>query len=295
MGGIYAREEGLPESVWKAIYYQYLPIGVEADAPPTRAQLGAAAVTWAAVSLADKLDSLVGLLLAGERATGSRDPFGLRRSAHGVMRILMDLPELTNLDIEIPLEQLLAATYTVYGITPADVPYPEFLYERFMSALVQRGARVEIVGAIQNSRIEGWKRSPLQAWRIATSLGGMRRSEEFAGLAALFKRVKNIAKELPPGHEGLDRSVLTEPAELALLAALDSRQPRIAAGLESADYRSVLTEIAGLREPVARFFDQVFVMVDDPRLRTARLALMAQLRDLILQIADISYIVPQSE
>ena len=94
MGGIYAREEGLPEEVWKAIYFHYLPIGVEADAPPTRAQLGKAAVTWAAVSLADKLDTIVGLFAAGEKPTGSRDPYGLRRAAQGVVKILIDLPEL---------------------------------------------------------------------------------------------------------------------------------------------------------------------------------------------------------
>src|SRR5207253_8501257 len=74
MGGIYARKEGQPEEVWKAIYFHYLPIGVEQDAPPTREQLGPAAATWAAVSLADKLDSVVGMFAAGERPTGSRDP-----------------------------------------------------------------------------------------------------------------------------------------------------------------------------------------------------------------------------
>ena len=95
MGGIYARDEGLPEEVWKAIYFHYLPIGVEADAPPTRAQLGKAAVTWAAVSLADKLDTIVGLFAAGEKPTGSRDPYGLRRAAQGVVKMLVDLPELT--------------------------------------------------------------------------------------------------------------------------------------------------------------------------------------------------------
>ena len=94
MGGIYAREEGLPEEVWKAIYFHYLPVGVEADAAPTRAQLGKAAVTWAAVSLADKLDTIVGLFAAGEKPTGSRDPYGLRRAAQGVVQILIDLPDL---------------------------------------------------------------------------------------------------------------------------------------------------------------------------------------------------------
>src|SRR5262245_14955440 len=94
MGGIYAREDGQPVEVWKAIYYHYLPVGVEADAPPTKAQLGKAAVTWAAVSLADKLDTIVGLFSAGEKPTGSRDPYGLRRAAQGVVKTLADLTQL---------------------------------------------------------------------------------------------------------------------------------------------------------------------------------------------------------
>src|SRR5262252_4647524 len=85
MGGVYARVEGQPEEVWKAIYSHYLPHGVEADASPSRSQLGKAAVSWAAVSLADKLDTLVGLFAAGEKPTGSRDPFGLRRAAQGLL------------------------------------------------------------------------------------------------------------------------------------------------------------------------------------------------------------------
>src|SRR5262249_25967427 len=88
MGGIYAREEKQPEEVWKAISYHYLPVGIEADAPPSKAQLGKAALTWAAVSLADKLDTIVGLFASGEKPTGSRDPYGLRRAAQGVVKIL---------------------------------------------------------------------------------------------------------------------------------------------------------------------------------------------------------------
>src|SRR5690349_1716698 len=98
MGGIYARAEGMPEEIWKAIYFHYLPHGVEADAPPNAAQLGKAAVTWAAVSLADKLDSVVGMFTAGERPTGSRDPLGLRRQAQAAVKILADLPQLTGID-----------------------------------------------------------------------------------------------------------------------------------------------------------------------------------------------------
>ena len=100
MGGIYAREAGEPEAVWKAIYHHYLPIAVEADARAARPPRSApAAVTWAAVSLADKLDTLVGLFLAGERPTGSRDPFGLRRQAHGILRMLLDAETLTGVDV----------------------------------------------------------------------------------------------------------------------------------------------------------------------------------------------------
>ncbi len=110
MGGIYAREEGHPTRIWKAIYYHYLPDSIAADAPPTRLQLGDAAVSWAAVSLADKLDTLVGMIHAGERPTGSRDPFGLRRGAQGIIRILIDLPQLTGLAARPTLGTLIKAT-----------------------------------------------------------------------------------------------------------------------------------------------------------------------------------------
>ena len=98
MGGIYARDEGLPEPVWKAIYHHYLPVGVEADAPPTKTELGTAEATWAAVSLADKLDTIVGLFAAGEKPTGSRDPFGLRRAAQGVVKVLVDASHILSAD-----------------------------------------------------------------------------------------------------------------------------------------------------------------------------------------------------
>ncbi len=95
MGGIYARAEQKPEAIWKAIYYHYLPSAWPLMHRRPRKQLGGAAVTWAAVSLADKLDSVIGMFSAGERPTGSRDPLGLRRQAQGAVKILADLPELT--------------------------------------------------------------------------------------------------------------------------------------------------------------------------------------------------------
>jgi glycyl-tRNA synthetase beta chain len=295
MGGIYAREEGQPEAAWKAIYHHYLPTGVEADAPPSRAQLGEAATVWAAVSLADKLDTVVGLMAAGEKATGSRDPFGLRRQMHGVVRILMDLPELAGVDRELSLRTLVAETAKGFaGVVADSAPVDAvvaFAEERVRYALEQRGQSIQVVrGAVA----PGSDVQPLRARRIAAALQKMRSSEDFQALAVLFKRVKNIAKELGTAST-LDRSALTEPAELALLAELDARQPRITQAAQAADYRQAFVEIAALRPVVDRFFTDVFVMADDQRLRTARLTLMANLRDLILNLADISEIVPQTE
>lgn len=292
MGGIYAREEGLAERVSKAIYHHYLPIGVEAEAPPARAQLGDAALTWAAVALADKLDTIVGLANAGEKATGSRDPFGVRRQMHGVVRVLMDLPELADVDREIGLRDLVAAANAQFGgsaSTADDVL--AFGQERVRYALEQRGHSAEVVrGATAG---EGDVR-PLRARRVAGALQRMRTSEDFQALAVLFKRVKNIARELTsPGD--LDRAALTEPAEQALLAELDVRRPAIIRAGQKAEYRQAFIEIAALRPVVDRFFTEVFVMADDERVRTARLRLMSDLRDLILDLADISEIVPQTE
>jgi glycyl-tRNA synthetase beta chain len=294
MGGIYAREEQLPEQVWKAIYYQYLPIGVEADAPPTKAQLGAAAITWAAVSLADKLDSVTALIKAGERATGSRDPFGLRRQMQGIVKTLMDLPELTGVDQEISLTSL------VERADPRMIAASEgwevgavvaFGHDRIRYALEQRGFPLGVIrSAVSGNSAD----NPLRARRVAEALKALEGSEDLRALAVLFKRVKNIARELK-GDAALDRSALTEAAERALLAELDARRPRVTEASRASDYRRAFAEIAGLRAAVDRFFTEVFVMADDARVRTARLALMADLRDLVLNLADISEIVPQTE
>jgi len=293
MGGVYAKAEGLSEQISKAIYYHYLPVGVEADAPPTKAQLGSAAVAWAAVSLADKADTFAALTFAGEKATGSRDPLGLRRQVQGAVRVLMDLPELTGLSIEVSFEAILTQAMQLVatsGWSDALANADDFIRERVRYALEQRGNPPEIARAAFST---GDVR-PLRARRLADALQAMRSSEDFLALAVLFKRVKNIAKELKE-DSGLERDALTEPAERALLEQLDARRPAVEQAAARADYRKAFSEIAGLRAAVDRFFTEVFVMADDPRLRTARLKLMADLRDLILQFADISEIVPKTE
>jgi glycyl-tRNA synthetase beta chain len=248
------------------------------------------------VALADKLDTFVSLSRAGERATGSRDPFGLRRQTQGAVRILMDLPELTGIDREVWLGPLLARAAA--HAPDATAPWTDetaqaaltFAIERVRFALESRGFAGEVVRA----STPAGDISPLRARRVAEALQAMRSSEDFQALAILFKRVKNIAKETPV-HTPLDREALVEPAERALLEALDLRRPRLQNAANRSDYRTAFVELAGLRAAVDRFFTEVFVMADEVRVRHARLALMADLRDLILHLADISEIIPRTE
>ncbi len=284
MGGIYARADGLPEAVWKAIYFHYLPLGVEADAPPTREQLGSAAVTWAAVSLADKLDTIVGLFAAGEKPTGSRDPFGVRRAAQGAVKILVDTASAR------PLTALLTEAYRNYGETaPAGNPSwqalaAEFLIERQAHLFERRGYRADEARAVAPH----WEHPHLALARIE-ALSETRASAGFAELAALLKRINNITKDF---HATADLSELKarlrEPAELALVDAAVRVWPALQAALAQARYADAMRDVVTLRQPVDQFFVDVMVMTEEPKLREARLTLLATLKKAILNIADIA-------
>src|SRR5262249_41174435 len=198
MGGIYAREEKQPEAVWKSIYYHYLPVGVEADAPPSRQQLGGAAVTWAAVALADKLDSVAGMFAAGERPTGSRDPLGLRRQAQGAVKILADLPELTSLSTRIELWDLVVHASSSWAPSEeARQALRTFLRERVIYLFEQRGFDVRNVRAVVPQSLERF--DMVEAKKKLEALAQMAGSLALQGVAELFKRVKNITKGVSTG------------------------------------------------------------------------------------------------
>ncbi len=289
MGGIYAREEGMPEPVWKAIYYHYLPQSVEADAPPTRAQLGAAATTWAAVALADKADTLVSLFSAGEKPTGSRDPFGLRRQAHGLIKILVDLPDVTGIDRPVVIGQVVGPLKDGAG---PDSALETFLLDRLRYVLEQRGFDARNVRAVTHGHIDDM--SPIVARRKLEVLPEFTSSPDFTQLATAFKRVRNIARDLPAGASE-DLSALKEPSEVALRDEIDRRQQTIESAIAAGDYRRAFAEAAKFGPAVDRFFTDVFVMVDDQTLRAARLALMKRLEAIILELADISEIVAEKQ
>jgi glycyl-tRNA synthetase beta chain len=308
IGGIYARAEGRPEEVWRAIHLHYLPAGVEITAPPTREQLGRAGVTWAAVSLADKLDTVVGMFAAGERPTGSRDPYGLRRAAQGIVRVLVDLPELTGLHLRLALGPLVESALRhnpAAANQPAaaefDGAFWPFMIDRLRFVLEQRGHDGRNVRAVTHGPAA--ELMPLVARRKLETLPEFTESPDFRQLAVLFKRVKNIAKNLDDSRLGdLDslsnqlRGALTEPAELALVDELDRLRPLIEATSKTGQgYRNAFAECARAAPAVARFFDDVMVMTEDHVLREARLRLLKGLERLILQLADVSEIVPEEK
>jgi glycyl-tRNA synthetase beta chain len=297
MGGIYAREERCSEAVWRTIYHHYLPTGVEQEAPPSRQDLGAAAVVWAAVSLADKLDTVCGLFGAGERPTGTRDPFGLRRQSHGILKILVDLPELTGLDRPIALNELIDRARS--RLEPAQRrALDQFLQERLRHLFDSRGFTFDEINAvvrpIEAPTAEGRPLAPLDVRRRLEALREVRGSADFEALAVAFKRVKNLAKELKGGPAAtLNR--LTEPSEAALVREYEARGGQIRGALETGDYAHAFRIASGFRPVVDRFFTDVFVMVDDRNLRAERLTLVWRLHELLLELADISEIVPRTE
>jgi len=301
MGGIYAREEGLAEPVWRAIYHHYLPVAAETGAAPSRAELGGAAITWAALSIADKIDTLVALFAAGERPTGTRDPFGLRRQAHGLLKVLVDLPELTGLEVAVDLGALrreARATLEAMaepGVTlaPETDDLTTFLAERLRFVFQQRGFTYDEINAVAGSR-RGFADAPHDARLRLEALDRVRTSMDFEALAVAFKRVKNLSRELTSGPvESLDR--LTEPAETALLEDFRTRGELVRAAADRRDYLEAFRLASGFRPAVDRFFTDVFVMVEDGALREQRLTLIWRLHELMLDLADISEIVPQLE
>lgn len=304
MGGIYARTEGQPAQVWKAVYHHYLPVAVESTGAPSRADLGEAAVSWAAVSLADKADTLAAMFVAGERPTGSRDPYGLRRAAQGMVRILADLPELTGIDCTLGVDTLVARAMEPFASHPgggdARPALAAFLRERIASVFEQRGADVRNVRAVMGGSSAAM---PLTIRRRLDVLPEFTETHEFADLARLFKRVRNIARQMPDDRfADLERSGgtaltgLEAPAEVALAGEIARRGPVIQAAAEAGDgFRRAFAEAAAFAPAVHRFFEDVMVMADDPSVREARLRLLRRLEALILQLADVSEMVPQSD
>jgi glycyl-tRNA synthetase beta chain len=181
------------------------------------------------------------------------------------------------------------AGHLIHGAEP-DAALQTFLVERLRYVLEQRGFDARNVRAVTHGDADDL--SPLIARRKLEVLPEFASSASFTQLATAFKRIRNIARELPAGQQG-DLSVLKEPAELALLKELEQRQQTIQSAIASGDFRRGFAEAARFGPAVDTFFKDVFVMVDDPSLKMARLQLMRRLEQVILSLADISEIVAE--
>ena len=278
MGGIYAREDGRPEEVWKAIYFHYLPVGVEATAPPTKEQLGKAAMTWAAVSLADKLDTVISMFAAGERPTGSRDPYGLRRAAQGIVRILVDLPELTGLDLAIDAGRLVAFAGASTGQARTRRSGHSCV-DRVRFVLEQRGYDPRNVRAVTHGDHGARQPAGREAKaRDASGVHGVRRLQAAGGPVQARAQHREEPRRRP---RRILAAQLTEPAEIALAKEVDRIAPLVEAAVASGSgYRQAFAEAAKAGPAVAKFFDDVMVMTDDAKLRDARLRLLRRLEGL---------------
>jgi glycyl-tRNA synthetase beta chain len=275
MGAHYARLEGLKPAVAEAIEDHYRPVGAAGELP--RGDLGAL------VGLADRLHQLVGIVGVGEKATGAADPYGLRRAAIGILRILLDRGYHLSLGaaVEATLDALagvrLAADRAVVAEQVLD-----FVKGRVRAAWSE-GFDADLVEAVLSAGFD----DVVDARRRLEALAGVKSRPDFLPLAVAFKRVANIQEKAgAAGSERVDPALLTDPAELELLSALERVEAKVAALRQERSYAEVLTHVATLEPAVARFFEGVLVMADDPRVRQNRLGLMRRVAALFAGVAD---------
>jgi len=258
VGGLYARAQGEPEAVAKAIYDHYKPLSMEDSIPST--------VEGQLVSLADKLDTLRECFRIGMAPTGSKDPFALRRAAQGVVRLLVEG------SVQVPLLNLCGGDESLIEFFADRVRY----YFREI-----RGHKYDEVNAVMAA---GWSDLKDAAARL-DALQSVRPTENFEPIAASFKRIRNILEQANFEGGAFNAGVLTEEAERALYEAVKGMS------LSGIDYRTGLERIASLRPQVDSFFDKVLVNAPDAAVRANRLALLHHLRKEFSSIADFSEIV----
>ncbi|AVJ15680.1 glycine--tRNA ligase subunit beta [Serratia sp. JUb9] len=275
MGMHYARHDGEAEDVAVALNEQYQP-RFAGDALPQ-------SLVACSLAIADKMDTLAGIFGIGQHPKGDKDPFALRRAALGVLRIIVE----KNLPLD--LQTLTEEAVRLYGskLTNAKVvdEVVDFMLGRFRAWYQEEGHAVDTIQAVLARR----PTKPADFDARVKAVSHFRTLDEAAALAAANKRVSNIlAKSTDTLLDQVRASVLKEPAELKLATHLvvlrDKLQPYFAEGR----YQEALVELAALRETVDEFFESVMVMAEDEEVRVNRLTLLSKLRELFLQVADIS-------
>ncbi|SPW28009.1 Glycine--tRNA ligase beta subunit [Edwardsiella tarda] len=271
----YARHDGEAEEVAVSLNEQYMP-RFAGDALPS-------SLVACAVAIADKMDTLAGIFGIGQHPKGDKDPFALRRAALGVLRIIVEK--------KLPLDLLTLTQEAVrlYGdkLSNAEVveDVVDFMLGRFRAWYQEEGHAVDTIQAVLARR----PTRPADFDARVRAVSHFRTLDEAATLAAANKRVSNIlAKSSDTLADQVQATLLKEAAEIRLAANLITLQEKLAPLFAAGQYQEALVELATLRQPVDDFFEQVMVMADDEQVRINRLTLLSKLRDLFLQVADIS-------
>ncbi len=298
MGRYYALNDREEEPVADAIADHYRPLGPSDDCPTKPVSV--------ITALADKIDTLVAFFAIGEKPTGSRDPFALRRAAQGVIRIILENR------LRLPLANAFAVARSGAGIPPiADqgevaaiiIELLAFIADRLKVHLRDRGVRHDLIaagfaqlGAADIPYTGGYEDDLIRLMARVRALAAFVASEDGANLLIAYRRASNIVRiedQREGGHvrrTDVDRSVLRQPEEMVLAADLDDIGERARRFLAEERFEEAMAELARLRQPVDAFFDKVTVNTDVPELRENRLRLLSRIRATMNQVADFSLI-----
>jgi glycyl-tRNA synthetase beta chain len=282
-GRYYALNDGEPAEVAEALAEQYLPKFSGDKLPET--------LTGTLVALSDRLDTIVGIFGIGQKPTGSKDPFALRRASLGALRLLVE----KELDLDLSDLLLLAAKGHADNIETADTAASEslaYMLERFRAWYLDENISAEVFQAVSAKQLT----TPLDINKRVHAVNAFTQLPEAQALAAANKRVSNILGKLEgEAPSNLDSGLLQENAEKALAEQVASKSLEVAPLFAERRYAEALAALASLQGTIDTFFDDVMVMCDDLALRNNRLALLAQLRGLFLEAADISLLVPEKK
>jgi glycyl-tRNA synthetase beta chain len=278
MGRYYATHDGETADVCAALEEQYLPRHAGDALPATR--------TGMAVSIADKLDTIVGIYATGQKPTGTRDPFGLRRAALGLLRIAVE----RRLDLDLPrlIDRAIAAL--PFAAPPATaVEVYDYVFERLRAYYLDGEGGFSVTTEMFDAVLATRPASPLDFDARLRALAGFLALPDAASLAAANKRIANILrKSADPVRDTIDEDLLRDPAEQVLGEQVVAIARKVEPAFAAREYTRALQDLAVLRPAVDAFFDSVMVMADDPALRANRLALLGRLRGLFMHAADLS-------
>ncbi len=275
-GYYYALHDGEPEAIAKALNEQYLP-RFSGDVLPTT-------LVGCAIAIADRLDTLVGVFGIQQAPTGDKDPFGLRRAALGVLRIIIEK------QLKLDLQELLKAAVKGYTVKLENAEVvkqvQQFMFERLKPWYQEQGITSDVLAAVATLGIT----KPYDLHCRIHAVQAFKKLPEAQALSVANKRVSHILDKYVEviTAKTVDTTLFEQDAEHVLANKLQELRDKIVMQSKSEDYTGILTQLATLREPVDTFFDKVMVMVDDKACRENRLLLLKNLRELFLYVADVA-------